>query len=104
DPFLPEKPEDNERIKRMELDIHGVFIDYVKSRRGSKIALPDDEVFTGEFWSAKRGLEMGLVDGLGDLHGTARERYGKDFRIKPISQKKGWLQLPGFGLSAVGPG
>lgn len=103
DPFLPEKPEDIERIKRMELDIHEVFIDYVKSRRGSKIALSDDEVFTGEFWSAKRGLEMGLVDGLGDLHGTLRERYGKDFRIKPISQKKGWLQLPGFGLSAVGP-
>lgn len=104
DPFLPEKPEDVERIKRLELDIHEVFIDYVKSRRGGKIALPDDAVFTGEFWTARRGLEMGLVDGLGDLHGTLRERYGKDFRIKPISQKKGWLQLPGFGLSAIAPG
>lgn len=100
DPFLPEKEEDIERIKRMELDIHQVFIDYVKARRGGKITAPDDEVFTGEFWTAKRGVEMGLIDGLGDLHGVLRERYGKDFRIKPISQKKGWLQIPGIGLSA----
>ncbi len=103
DPFLPEKPEDVERIKRMELDIHEVFIDYVKSRRGEKIALPDDEIFTGEFWTARRGLEMGLVDGLGDLHGTLRERFGKDYKIKPISQKRGLFQLPNFGLSATLP-
>ena len=100
DPFLPEKQEDIERIKRMELDIHQVFIDYVRARRGTKITSPDDEVFTGEFWTAKRGVEMGLVDGLGDLHGTLRERFGKDCRIKPISQKKGLIQLPSFGLSA----
>ena len=34
DPFLPEKPEDVERIKQLETDIHQVFIDWVKSRRG----------------------------------------------------------------------
>lgn len=102
DPFLPEKPEDVARIKQMELDIHEVFIDYVKSRRGGKIRLADEEVYTGEFWTAKRGLEMGLVDGLGDLHGTLRERFGKDVTIKAIAPKKGLLQLPRFGLSASG--
>lgn len=102
DPFLPEKPEDVARIKQMELDIHEVFIDYVKSRRGGKIKLADEEVYTGEFWTAKRGLEMGLVDGLGDLHGTLRERFGKDVTIKAIAPKKGLLQLPRFGLSASG--
>tara|TARA_R100000365_G_scaffold933_1_gene3413 strand:+ start:3720 stop:4583 length:864 start_codon:yes stop_codon:yes gene_type:complete len=102
DPFLPEKPEDIERIKQMELDIHDVFIDYVKSRRASKITLPDDEIYTGEFWTAKRGLGMGLVDGLGDLHGTLRERFGKDVTIKSIAPKRGLLQLPNFGLSARG--
>ncbi|WP_417580129.1 S49 family peptidase [Pelagibacterium sp.] len=100
DPFLPEKPDDIERIKQLELDIHEVFIDYVKSRRASKIKVPDDEVYTGEFWTAKRGVAMGLVDSLGDLHGTLRERFGKDVTIKSIAPKKGLLQLPKLGLSA----
>lgn len=102
DPFLPEKAEDVERIKGLELDIHEVFIDYVKSRRADKIKLSDDEIYTGEFWTAKRGLAIGLVDSLGDLHGTLRERFGKTVTIKSIAPKRGLLQLPNFGLSASG--
>lgn len=104
DPFLPERDDDVERIKQMELDIHEVFIDYVKMRRGAKITLPDDTVFTGEFWTAKRGLEMGLVDALGDLHGTLRARFGPDMRIKSIAPKRGLLQLPGLGIGSSGSG
>ncbi|MEO6395651.1 MAG: S49 family peptidase, partial [Devosia sp.] len=44
DPFLPEKPEDIARIKQMETDIHKVFIDWVKSRRGDLFKLPDDQL------------------------------------------------------------
>ena len=62
DPFLPEKPEDVERIKAMEADVHQVFIDWVKERRAGKLTLSDDELFTGEFWSAVRGVGLGLVD------------------------------------------
>ena len=68
DPFLPEKPEDIERIKALETDIHKVFIDWVKLRRGASSRHPTTTLFTGEFWSGGRGLELGLVDGLGDLH------------------------------------
>lgn len=98
DAFLPEKPEDVERIKQLELDIHQVFIDFVKSRRGSKFTEADDALFTGEFWTAKRGLDMGLVDSLGEMHTVLRQRYGKDVQIKPIAQKRGLFQLPNFGL------
>src|SRR6202162_2497083 len=38
DPFLPEKPEDVERVKAIQLDVHAAFIDLVKERRGAKIA------------------------------------------------------------------
>src|SRR5512135_2264321 len=34
DPFLPEKPEDVERIKAIQKDIHAHFIALVRSRRG----------------------------------------------------------------------
>ncbi|HEY8594310.1 MAG TPA: S49 family peptidase [Devosiaceae bacterium] len=102
DPFLPEKKEDVERIKAMELDVHGVFIDYVKARRGEKLKGADDDLFTGEFWSAVRGIEMGLVDALGDMHATLKERFGDDVRIKPVAPKKPLFALPRFGLGTGG--
>jgi ClpP class serine protease len=98
DPFLPEKAEDVERIKRLEDDIHQVFIDWVKLRRAGKLTAPDDELFTGEFWSAGRGLTLGLVDGLGDVHQVLHERFGEDIRLKLIEPKRGMLQLPPLGL------
>ncbi len=104
DPFLPEKKADVDRIKQLELDVHEVFIDFVKSRRGSKLTEADDELFTGEFWTAKRGVELGLVDGLGDLHAVLRERYGEKVKLKPFGPKKGLLQLPRLGLAAALPG
>jgi signal peptide peptidase SppA len=103
DPFLPEKPEDIERIKQMESDIHAVFIDWVKSRRGDLFTKPDDELFTGEFWSGVRGLELGLVDALGDIHETLRTRFGEDVRTRMIEPKRGLFTLPRIGLSSLLP-
>jgi signal peptide peptidase SppA len=100
DPFLPEKAEDVERIKALESDIHRVFIDWVKSRRGSKLAAPDDQLFTGEFWSGGRGLELGLIDALGDLHETLHRRFGERVRVRVIEPKRGLFQLPRIGLAA----
>lgn len=100
DPFLPEKAEDVERIKQLEADIHQVFIDWVKSRRGSKLTAPDDQLFTGEFWSGVRGIDLGLIDALGDLHETLRARFGDKVRIKLIEQKRGLFHLPRIGLAA----
>ena len=100
DPFLPEKAEDVARITRMEADVHKVFIDWVKARRGDRLRGADDDLFTGEFWSAVRGIELGLVDGLGDVHETLRGRFGDKVQLKPIAPKRGLLQLPRFGLAA----
>ncbi|RYE07732.1 MAG: S49 family peptidase [Hyphomicrobiales bacterium] len=100
DPFLPEKAEDVERIKTLESDIHQVFIDWVKSRRAGKFTAPDDELFTGEFWSGGRGLQLGLVDALGDLHQTLRDRFGDRVRTRLIEPKRGLFQLPRIGIAA----
>jgi signal peptide peptidase SppA len=102
DPFLPERAEDIERIKKSELEIHQVFIDHVKARRGGRLNGPDDELFTGEWWTGVRGLQLGLVDSLGDLHQVLRERYGKETRFKLIAPKRGLFTLPRFGFSALG--
>lgn len=100
DPFQPEKAEDVERIKTFELDIHQVFIDHVKSRRGSKLKGADDALFTGEWWTGLRGLDLGLIDAIGDVHEVLRSRYGKDIVLKLIEPKRGLINLPRFGFSA----
>lgn len=104
DPFLPEKAEDVDRLKAFALDIHQVFIDHVRTRRAGKLAAADEDLFTGEWWSALRGLELGLVDGLGDLHETLRDRYGADVRLKLIEPKRPLFSLPRIGLSGAGAG
>src|SRR5690554_6640364 len=88
DPFLPEKKSDIERIKQFELDIHNVFIDVVKSRRGDKLKAADKVLFTGEWWTGLRGVELGLVDAIGDLHETLHTRYGPDLELKLIQPKR----------------
>ena len=41
DPFLPEDPDDVERLKHLQREIHDDFIALVKSRRGGKLNGPE---------------------------------------------------------------
>jgi signal peptide peptidase SppA len=112
DPFLPEKPEDVERVKSIQADVHSEFIGLVKSRRGKKIEAAGDSLFTGEFWSGKKALELGLIDGLADLRGKMREIYGEDVRFKLVTPERSWFRRKagiasgerslGFGLATSG--
>lgn len=106
DPFREERPEDVERLKALQLEVHETFIDLVKDRRGAKLA-DDPDLFTGLFWSGKRGLVLGLVDALGDMRGFLRERYGDKVRLKLISPQRGLfgrrIGLLGGSLSGRGP-
>src|SRR5207244_2098269 len=77
DPFLPENPEHVARLKAIQEDIHATFINLVKSRRGAKLSCPEPDLFSGEYWAARKGLEYGLIDRIGDLRSTLRERYGE---------------------------
>ncbi|HML90911.1 S49 family peptidase [Methyloceanibacter sp.] len=100
DPFLPEKPEDVKRIKEIQLDVHEAFIGMVKSRRGGKLTKPDDELFTGAFWSGKTALELGLIDGLSDLRTRMREVFGEDVRFKLVAPATSWLRRGKKSVSA----
>lgn len=100
DPFLPEKAEDVERIKQFELDIHQVFIDHVKTGRRGRLKADDDVLFTGEWWTGLRGIDLGLVDGIGDLHATLRQRFGDEVVLKTIAPKRPFFSLPRFSISA----
>ena len=102
DPFLPEKQSDIERIKQFELDIHDVFINAVKTRRGARLKAPDEQLFTGEWWTGMRGVELGLVDALGDMHEVLQARYGRNINLKIIAPKRPFFGIPRLGFSAEG--
>ncbi|MCO6392065.1 S49 family peptidase [Aliihoeflea aestuarii] len=88
DPFQPEKKEDVERLKALQLEVHQTFIDLVRERRGAKLS-DDPDLFTGQFWSGKKGLELGLVDQLGDMRQILKERYGDKTRLQLIAMPRG---------------
>ena len=98
DPFLPEKPEDVARIKAIQQDMHDNFIALVKARRGARLGGPDETLFSGEFWTANRAIELGLADRIGDLRSSMRERYGEKVRLPLVEADRSFL---GRRLSGV---
>jgi signal peptide peptidase SppA len=100
DPFLREKPEDVERLLDLQQDVHDSFIEMVRERRKDKLKADDDELFTGAFWTGRRALELGLIDGLGELTEIMQERYGDKVQFRPIEQRQGWLKQK-FGMGAA---
>lgn len=102
DPFLPENPEDVQRLKAIQRDIHEDFIALVKERRGARLTGPESALFSGEYWAGKKALEFGLVDRLGDLRAVLRERFGDKVKT-PLIGEKGWFgrRLAGIGQPAL---
>lgn len=94
DPFQPEDPEDVARLKAIQRDIHDSFQAYVRERRGDRLRAPDSELFSGEFWTGRRSLELGLVDGIDDLRTAMRRRFGDEVRLRPIGGEPGlWRRM-----------
>ena len=101
DPFQPERPEDIARLKDLQRNVHDVFIGVVKERRAGKLKGPEEELFSGTFWSAAKALDYGLIDGLDDLRGKMRALHGDKVRLRAIPLGSGGLlsrfrRLPRF--------
>ena len=92
DPFVDEKKEDIDRLKKIQLDLHDDFIKVVEDSRTSKLKKElGIEIFTGEFWSGKKAKELGLVDGIGNVEEILQQKYGEDVIIKKFEKQKSWL-------------
>ncbi|QWF80294.1 S49 family peptidase [Amycolatopsis sp. CA-230715] len=93
DPFSPEKPEDVEWLKKMHSQLHEVFVSWVRERRGDRLSDAED-LFTGDVWLGQQALELGLVDGIGNLREVIEDRYpGAEISIaepkRPLLAKLG---------------
>jgi signal peptide peptidase SppA len=91
DPFLPEKPDDVDRLKAVQREIHGDFIDLVKRSRGTRLKGPEKTLFSGEYWTGTKAIALGLADAIGDLRSTLRTRFGEEVYTPLISPTRGWF-------------
>jgi serine protease SohB len=91
DPFLPENPDDVARLKKIQREIHAIFIALVKSSRGARLKGADEVLFTGEYWAGETAVSLGLADSIGDLRSTLRARYGEKVLTPLIAPASGML-------------
>ncbi len=101
DPFLPENPEDVDRLKAVQREIHEGFIDLVKQSRGARLGGPEETLFSGEYWTGSKAVALGLADGIGDLRSVMRERFGEDVATPLVSPPRSWLGRPQAGVAVL---
>ncbi|MDI4657299.1 S49 family peptidase [Xanthobacter autotrophicus] len=99
DPFRPTRPEDVERLDVLLKELHTVFVDLVRSRRGDALPADDETLFSGEFWLGTQAAGLGLVDGLGDVRSILKARYGEDVRMPLVQSSSGLIPRRPGGFS-----
>ena len=100
DPFVEEKQEDIDRLKKIQLELHSDFIKVVEESRSAKLKENKDlDLFTGEFWSGSKAKTLGLIDGLGNMDEILKEKFGDDVIIKKFEKPRSWLNRKLSGTS-----
>jgi signal peptide peptidase SppA len=104
DPFSPEKEDDIAWLKKLQGDIHESFKDLVKTRRGERLKKrKDKELFSGDVWIGEKAVDLGLVDGIGDIRSFMREKFGEEVRFKRFEGRQGFLKRKlGLGSQSIG--
>ncbi len=99
DPFRAEKKDEVARLKALQKEIHDSFIATVRERRGDRLKGSDDILFSGEFWTGKAAVELGLIDAVGEMRQVLRDRFGEKVALRKIDGAKPWWRRR-LGLDA----
>ena len=91
DPFQDEKPADVKRLKALQSDIHDLFKDWVKERRGDKLKGDDKSLFEGQIWTAAPAIENGIIDGVAEIKSFCKKTFGDDIKLKEFGLDKGLI-------------
>ena len=99
DPFRPEQADEVEHLRAVQIDIYQAFCRQVRARRGEKLKTEGGDIFNGRFWSGRAALELGLIDGIGDLRTVMRQRFGEKVRLRLVGERQSWWRRR-LGLAA----
>ena len=60
---------------------------------------PENDLFSGEYWTGRKAVELGIADGIGDLRSMLRQRFGDDVVTPLVAPARGWFgrAQPGVG-------
>lgn len=97
DPFLPQKPEDVDRLKALQTPIHQAFIDHVKHSRGKRLNDSAD-LFNADIWVGQQSVDLGLTDGVAHMVPKLKTLYGEKVRLVPLGRKRSLFQRLGLSL------
>lgn len=100
DPFLPQKPEDAERLRALQAPIHAAFIDHVKTRRGARLRA-DADLFNADVWVGQQAVDLGLADGVAHMVPRLKQLYGDKVRLRPLGQRRSLAQRMGLSVLAA---
>ena len=75
DPWQPESDAAVAHAETILNDIHAQFIDTVKANRGDKIDLSNTDLFSGQYWTGRQAIELGLIDGVANLSDAINEEF-----------------------------
>jgi signal peptide peptidase SppA len=88
DPFSPEKAEDVAFVQDLLDALHERFKAWVRTRRSGKLKAEESVLFDGSFMLGDRALEVGLIDGFGDIDSVVRAIGGEKARSQVFRPKK----------------
>ncbi|UQB41365.1 signal peptide peptidase SppA [Thiomicrospira microaerophila] len=90
-PFGAEDPEAKKFFQQRILErTHQQFIEVVRRGRGDRLNEVEG-VFSGLVWLGDEAIEIGLIDGLGDLGSVVRDEIGLT-RIREYEQKRSFIE------------
>ena len=61
-------------------------------RKGKLHVADPNTLFTGDFWSGQAALDLGLVDGIGNLYDVAEKEFGAS-QFKEFGNANGLIKL-----------
>lgn len=99
-PYVAHKKEDIEERLSELAECHEMFKSYVKSRRGDKVT-NEGEAFSGKCFSAKKALELGLIDGLGNWEDILETEFGTKILTMELDVMDLALVEQGIDLASV---
>ncbi len=103
DPFSPVKSEEKAHIQNLLNEVHRQFIAAIKQGRGDRLK-EDPDLFSGLVWTGSQSIELGLADGLGDVHSVAKNVIGTDRVIDFTPKEEVWKRLARKFGTSVGEG
>jgi signal peptide peptidase SppA len=104
DPFLDEKDEEVDRLRELHHDIFENFKNHVRHCRGDRLRATEDALFTGDVWTGRQAVEVGLVDGLAEVREEMRKRFGKNVKFYRAGLRRSLIsKLRGGTLAGIDP-